>query len=102
LNKTGSKIRRHLTDIFNENGLDVQVVGAGSIFNTHFTKHPVNCASDVYRADRKLLLAYNLALIANGAFLLPTHNGVISFAHSEQDVEKLFEETENFAKQAKV
>jgi glutamate-1-semialdehyde aminotransferase len=48
-----------------------------------------------------MLLAYNLALIANGAFLLPTHNGVISFAHSQQDIEKLFEETENFAKQAK-
>jgi len=101
LNKTGSKIRRHLTNIFDRNGLDVQVVGAGSIFNTHFTKRPVKNASDAYKADRKMLLAYNLALIANGAFLLPTHNGVISFAHSQQDIEKLFEETENFAKQAK-
>ena len=99
LNKIGAKIRQNLGDIFGKKGVDVQTVGACSIFNTHFTKHAVNSASDAYKADRKMLLAYNLALIANGVFLLPTHNGVISSAHSEKDVDKLFEETEKFAKQ---
>jgi len=102
LNKTGAKIRQHLVDIFGRKGIDVQIVGAGSIFNTHFTKHAVRNASDAYKADRKMLLAYNLALIANGVFLLPTHNGVISSAHSEKDIDRLFEETERFAKQVKV
>lgn len=100
LNKKGTRIRQKLSNIFGKEGIDCQVIGAGSIFNTHFTKKKVKNASVASKANRKMLLAYDLALIANGAFLLPTHNGVISCAHSEEDVEKLFEETERFARKA--
>jgi glutamate-1-semialdehyde 2,1-aminomutase len=98
LNKKGTRIKQKLSSIFGKERIDCQVVGAGSIFNTHFTKKEVKNALDASKADRKILLAYDLALIAKGAFLLPTHNGVISSAHSEEDVEKLFEETEKFAR----
>ncbi len=101
LNKKGTRIRQKLSSIFGKERIDCRVVGAGSLFNTHFTKNEVKSALDASKADRKMLLAYDLALIANGAFLLPTHNGVISSAHSQEDVEKLFEETEKFAKQAR-
>jgi hypothetical protein len=40
-------------------------------------------------------------LIANGLFLLPSHNGVLSTEHSETDMEKLFTETEKYAKQTR-
>jgi len=100
LNKKGAKIRQKLSSIFGKERIDCQVIGAGSIFNTHFTKNAVKSALDASKADRRMLLGYDLALIANGAFLLPTHNGVISSAHSREDFEKLFEDTEKFAKQA--
>jgi len=100
LNKKGTKIRQKLSNIFGKERIDCQVIGVGSIFNTHFTKREIKNALDAGKANRKMLLAYDLALIASGVFLLPTHNGVISSAHSEEDVEKLFRETEKFAGQA--
>jgi glutamate-1-semialdehyde aminotransferase len=37
-------------------------------------------------------------LITNGVFFLPTKMGALSNAHSKADVERLLEETENYAK----
>jgi glutamate-1-semialdehyde 2,1-aminomutase len=98
MNRTGEKIRKQLKDIFEAQGTDVQVTGAGSIFNTHFTKEDVNDAWAAYRADRAKLIDYHLTLIANGVFLLPAHNAVLCTAHSESHVEKLLVETEEYAK----
>lgn len=97
LNREGMKIREELRGIFGRQGVEAQVVGAGSIFNVHFTKQHVTSAVDVGKADRKLLVDYNLSLIAGGVFWLPTHNAVISSAHSREDISRLFGETERFA-----
>jgi len=101
LNRTGAQVRKELLDIFEAHKLDAQITGAGSIFNTHFTKERVKDAIVAFAADRKRLVSYALALIANGIFLLPTHNGVLSTEHSESDIEKLFAETEKYARQAR-
>jgi glutamate-1-semialdehyde aminotransferase len=98
LNKIGKKIREQLRGIFEANNIDAQVIGDSSLFNVHFTKQNILDANAVYKADRKRLFDYNLNLIANGVFLLPTHNGALSTAHSEEDIEKLFSETEKYAK----
>jgi glutamate-1-semialdehyde 2,1-aminomutase len=98
LNKTGKKIREKLRKIFEAKGIDVQVLGDGSLFNVHFTKENIVDANTVFEADRKRLFDYNLNLITNGVFQLPTHNGALSTAHSEADIEKLFSETEKYAK----
>ena len=97
LNMIGDKIREQLREIFEGNGVDVQVTGAGSIFNTHFTKEKVRDANATFRADRKRLVDYNLKLIENGVFFLPTHTGALSTAHSKADLEKLLSETEKYA-----
>ncbi len=94
LNKSGDRIRERLSSIFRENGVSIQVTGAGSIFNVHFTREEVKDARAVARADRSRLLEYNLAMIEKGIFFLPTHCGVLSAAHSEDEIEKLFERTE--------
>ncbi len=98
LNRTGEKVRKELKDIFESYRVDAQVTGVSSIFNTHFTKETVDNAVAAFRADRKKLLEYNLALIANGIFFLPTHNGALSVKHSRTDIEKLLAETEEYAK----
>lgn len=98
LNKNGEKIREQLRAIFDTDGIDAQIIGAGSIFNTHFTKNQIRNVHDVVKADKKKLIDYNLKLIANGLFLLPTHNEVLSTAHSRLDLEKLMVETEEYAK----
>jgi len=76
----------------------VQMVGAGSIFNTHFAKEPIRDAFAASRADKKKLFDYNMALMTNGVFFLPTHAQALSTAHSKADIEKLFNETEAFAR----
>jgi glutamate-1-semialdehyde 2,1-aminomutase len=101
LNRLGDKIREQLREIFEGNGVNVQVTGAGSIFNTHFTKGEVKDANAAFKADRKKLVEYNLKLIENGVFFLPTHTGALSTAHSEADIEKLLSETEKYAKTCK-
>ncbi|MFZ0965749.1 MAG: aspartate aminotransferase family protein [Candidatus Bathyarchaeia archaeon] len=101
LNRLGDKIREELREIFEAHDVDVQVTGASSLFNTHFTKNEVKDANAVFRADRKKLVEYNLRLIENCVFLLPTHTGALSTAHSKADVEKLLSETEKHAKTCK-
>jgi len=101
LNRTGERIRKQLREIFEGHGQEVQITGAGSIFNVHFTKELVNNATAAYKADREKLVQYDLALIANGVFFLPTHNGVLCTAHSKADIEKLLHETEKYAKRCK-
>ena len=101
LNDAGGKIRENLKEIFESNDVEVQVTGAGSLFNTHFRKEEVKDARAAPKADKKKQIKYHLNLIANGVFFLPTHTGALSTAHSETDIEKLLLETENYAKQCK-
>jgi len=101
LNRLGDKIRERLREIFDSNGVNVQVIGTGSIFNTHFTKEEIKDANAASKADKKKLVEYHLKLIENGVFFLPTHTGALSTAHSKADIEKLFSETEKYAKQCK-
>jgi glutamate-1-semialdehyde 2,1-aminomutase len=101
LNNVGGRIREKVREIFESNGVDVQVTGAGSLFNTHFTKEEVKDARAASKADKKKQVDYHLSLITNGVFFLPTHTGALSTAHSETDIEKLFLETEKYARQCK-
>jgi glutamate-1-semialdehyde 2,1-aminomutase len=101
LNRLGDKIRMTIRQIFGKNGLDVQMLGAGSIFNTFFTGRRVFDAVSASMADKKRLFDYNMTLIAKGIFFLPTHSQALSTAHSKMDIEKLFAETEEYAKHHK-
>jgi glutamate-1-semialdehyde 2,1-aminomutase len=98
LNRLGDKTRGQLREIFEANGVEVQVTGASSLFNTHFTREEVKDANAAFRADRKKLVEYDLDLIADGVFFLPTHTKALSTAHSEADMEKMLSETEEYAK----
>jgi glutamate-1-semialdehyde 2,1-aminomutase len=102
LNNVGGKIREKLKEIFEATEVEVQVTGAGSLFNTHFTKEEVKDARAASKADKKKQVDYHLNLIANGVFLLPTHTGALSTVHSETDIEKLLLETERYAEQCKM
>lgn len=101
LNRVGEGTRRKLRNIFQKHDVDVQVTGAGSVANIHFTKEAVDNTLAVAKSDRKKLFEYNMAMIANGVFFLPTHSMALSTAHTRADMEKLFTETEAYAKQTK-
>jgi len=96
LNMLGDNLRRKLEEFFEENGVNVHVTGAGSLFNVHFTKETVKDAEAAFKADRKKLVEYHLNMIASGVFFLPTHTGALSTAHSKEDLQKLISETEKY------
>lgn len=96
LNKKGEKVRNRLKDVFIRNGLDVQVTGAGSLWHTHFTREKIVDNNNVARADKEKLRKYHMHLIENGVFLLPGKTGALSAAHTQEDLDKLIDETEKF------
>lgn len=98
LNRKGRKIREELREIFGKSKFDVQVVGEGSLFHTHFTKSEVRNVRDVFNADRKRLIDYHMFLITRGVFFLPTKTGGLSSAHTNEDLDKLLEEAENYVR----
>lgn len=101
LNKTGAKIRTQLAEIFERNNHAVAITGDSSIFNVHFTNEEVKDPVDAAKADKEKLVDYNLGLVARGVFFLPTHNGALSTAHSDADIEKLLTTSEEYAKSRK-
>ena len=76
----------------------MQVTGISSLFDVHFTRNPVKDAYSASMADRKKQVDYCLSLIENGVFVLPTHTGALSTAHSKGDIEKFLSVTEAYAK----
>jgi glutamate-1-semialdehyde 2,1-aminomutase len=98
LSKRGDKLRQQLLEIFERNKIDVQIAGATSLLNTHFTSEKVKDVRGVFRADRKRLEDYHMHLIAEGVFFLPTKTGALSTAHTDDDLDKLLAEAEDYAK----
>jgi glutamate-1-semialdehyde 2,1-aminomutase len=96
LNKEGNYTRKQLKDIFAHKNIDVQVVGLGSLWHTHFTKDRIKDSISVARADKNRLKRYHMHLIKKGVFLLPGKLGALSTAHTRSDIEKLLSETEAF------
>jgi glutamate-1-semialdehyde aminotransferase len=94
----GDKLRGQLREIWEKHNIEAQVTGTGSLLQTHFTNEKIKDAPTASRADIKKLVDYNLKLIANGIFFLPTHTGALSTAHSTVDMDKLLSETEKYAK----
>jgi len=99
LNKSGNKIRQQLAEVFERKNVDAQIIGISSLFQTHFTREKLMDVEGVFRADRKKLEDYHLYLITKGVFFLPTKLGALSRAHSEEDMEKLITETENYVRE---
>jgi glutamate-1-semialdehyde 2,1-aminomutase len=97
LNKRGNNIRQHLADVFERKNVYAKVTGVSSLFQAHFTKEKIKDVEGAIRADKKKLEDYHLYLISKGVFFLPTKVGALSRAHSEEDLEKLIAETENYA-----
>lgn len=100
LNRQGDKIRQQLYDIFEKGNIDVYITGVSSIFQTHFTREEVRDVRSAFQADRTKLTDYHMYLIANGVFFLPTKIGVLSRAHTKEDLNKILLETENYVKKS--
>ena len=100
LNNLADRIRKEMRDIFEKHAIDVQITGAGSIFNLHFTKECITSPIVASRADKRKVFEYHMTMINNGVFFLPTHSFALCTAHTERDINKMLRETENYARRA--
>ena len=101
LNKRCTKLRQQLKEIFESQNIDVQVMGEGSLFQTHFTSEKIRDVHAVSRADKQRLDDYEMTLITKGVFFLPRKLGALSKAHTEVDLDKLLAKTEDYARTCK-
>jgi len=101
LNKMGDYTREHLTELFMERGVDVQVTGISSIFQPHFTKNPIKSVRDITQKSKEKLIGLHRYLKTHGVFFLYGKRGVLSTAHTHDDLEELFDKTDSYLKSLK-
>ncbi len=87
ISSEGQRVQNELQDILERVHANVRINRAGSLFQPHF-----------FENHREKLSDYHRALISGGVFFLPGKTGAISNAHSRDDLDKLLEETEKYAK----
>jgi glutamate-1-semialdehyde 2,1-aminomutase len=75
-------------------GLDAQVTGTSSWLGLSFTSQPIRTRRDALTADAGLARAFSLGLLLGGVYLAPSHPGFTSAAHSEDDVARVLETSE--------
>jgi glutamate-1-semialdehyde 2,1-aminomutase len=97
LEALGQKLEDGLSQLFKEAGIGVTIARQGSASCVYFMDHaPVSWHDLAEHHDMALDLRYRKALIERGIyhFPLPTKQGSISTAHTEDDIAKTLEATE--------
>ena len=87
LYSVGSRVRTAMMDLFNENGIPVQMCGEDAIFDVFFTSQPVINYRDGLRADGQLMGRFNSGLLERG-ILKGGQKYYPSMAHTDEDVER--------------
>ncbi len=94
--RLGERARAGLRDLYGRLGIPVVVAGFGSVFVTYFLEGPVSSYDDLLRNDVDLFVGYRRELMRHGIFELPLNlkRSHFSYAHSDDDVDRLLEATE--------
>ena len=87
LRETGSKIRKAMVDVCNQNGVAVQMCGEDAIFDVFFTDRPVVNYRDGLAADSGMMTRFNAGLLERG-ILKGTQKFYPSMVHTEEDVDR--------------
>jgi glutamate-1-semialdehyde 2,1-aminomutase len=93
----GERMEAGLADILRRRNYPTTIVRQGSAFAVYFMDHaPENWADIARNNDSARDVAYRKALIEKGVFQFPvtTKQGSISYAHTEADIDRTLEITE--------
>jgi glutamate-1-semialdehyde 2,1-aminomutase len=94
-------VRAGWRQIVDELGLAAQVTGMSSWLGLAFTDRPIRTRRDSIGADRACARAFSLGLLLGGVYLAPSHPGFTSAAHSEADVGRVLEVSEQVLREIK-
>jgi glutamate-1-semialdehyde 2,1-aminomutase len=101
LEQLGARMEAGLAELFKERGLTATVARQGSAFAVYFMDHlPVDWHDLAKHHDMEVDRRYRRALIEKGVyhFPVPTKQGSISAAHTEQDIDRTLEITHEILK----
>ena len=85
LQANGDHIRQSVNDFCAQHDIGAQMIGAGSVFYTHFTRHPIRRARDLDTIDADKQRVFFLCLVRHGIFIPNMHLGMISAVHTKKD-----------------
>jgi glutamate-1-semialdehyde 2,1-aminomutase len=94
--RLGERARQGLTELYGRLGVPAVVSGFGSVFVTYFLEGPVRSYDDLLANDAELFVGYRRELMKHGIFELPLNlkRSHFSYAHTDDDVDRLLEATE--------
>ena len=88
IDQLGADLRATLQEVLDRHVVG-QITGFGSVFQLHFTDMPPRNRRDVLAGDLDLLQTVLLGLCAHGILWPPVHPGVVSYGHSDGDIDRL-------------
>jgi glutamate-1-semialdehyde 2,1-aminomutase len=94
--RLGERTREGLRQLYAGLGVPVSVSGFGSIFVTYFLDGEPSSYDDLLANDVELFTGYRRELMKHGIFELPLNlkRSHFSYAHTDDDVDRLLEATE--------
>jgi len=78
-------LKRGISRLLSERGVQHQMAGEGGMFNFYFTSKPVRNYRDVRGSDLRLRRVIDIELISNGVYLKPENRFCLSLAHTAAD-----------------
>ena len=91
LNVLGDKLRNGLSEMIAEEGYPMTVLGDGSLFMARFVDRPVRSTRDLAGENTAAYRELFLHMTRHGVFLPHTHFGLLSAAHTDDDVATILE-----------
>lgn len=95
IGRLGDSARERLDKEFADREIPTKSIGIGSLFQTHFLKSEdlkINNATERSNNTlRERQFEYHFRLMLQGIFFLPEHEGAISAAHTQKDIDRLVE-----------
>jgi glutamate-1-semialdehyde 2,1-aminomutase len=103
IGRLGDKARTEVDRQFSDRGIPTKTTGIGSLFQTHFLREEGleirNAEDKSANTIKEKQSEYHFRLLLNGIFFLPEHEGAISVAHTEKDIETLVETSGRIAEE---
>ena len=72
-----------------EQGIDLKVTRINSMFYPHFNNKTISSMRDKLQDNAERCRTFCLGLVSNGVWLPPNHSGSVSFAHTEEDIDRV-------------
>ena len=101
INWVADEVKKQMTDSFEGNQIEAQVIGLASMFQCLFTQQQVRNYRDIASADLKKRMNFDLELINNGVYVRPGRTYYTSLVHTKSDLEKTSEAVEKAARAVK-